>query len=215
MRKPILKAWVVTIALLLTYDNAGAQWSQTATGLFVREVGPVTRPDSARGLGITVIEIKLDRANQPVTRVLRGDSPFLESALQALKGWHFAPASNTKTAFTTITFVFRPAVQNAVEIPPGPIVPYASGEGLPAVPRRIVDAGYPATCAGNGAVVLQLQIDSRGRVQNANALSGPAAFIDDAERAVKQWEFAPARIGSQAVSSTNYAVVVFIRPMTE
>jgi len=186
---------------------------QSDTGLFVREVSPVRRPVDAVGSGVTVIEVRLNRSAMPLTRVLAGESPFVEPAVQSLKSWSFAPQADAKLAFTSITFLFRPAIPNAVTIPVNPIVPLIQDGAYPAIPKEIVDPGYPATCLGGGAVVLEVRIDTKGRVTKVNTISGPPAFVDDAERAVKRWMFTPARLDGRLVTSTSYVMISFIRPV--
>ena len=187
---------------------------QADTGLLVRGVSPLRRPLDAAGLGVTVLEVRLNRSARPVLRVLSGEAPFVEPAVDSLKLWDFSPKTGARSHFASVTYLFRPAVPNAITIPLKPVVRLIQDGAYPAVPKEIVDPGYPETCLGGGAVVLEISVDLQGRVTDVNTISGTQAFVDHAERAVKRWRFVPAQLDGTEMTSTSYVVISFVRPLT-
>jgi TonB family protein len=183
------------------------------SGLAVREVASPIRPGNAIGHGLTVVEVRLNRLSQPVTRVIRGEAPFIEPAIKALESWSYFPAADTKAAFTSVSFFFRPARAEAIklELAPEQLV---LDKNHASVPATIIDPGYPAICLGSGVVTMEVRIDRSGKVTSVKTLSGPPAFVEDAELAVKRWTFTPAERDGRPVTSTSYVVISFVRPLT-
>jgi TonB family protein len=66
----------------------------------------------------------------------------------------------------------------------------------PVFPPRAIEAGdvlYPEVATGDATVVVELLIDEKGRVQDANVLEGSLAFADAVRAAAPWWRFEPAR----------------------
>jgi TonB family protein len=60
-----------------------------------------------------------------------------------------------------------------------------------------------------GTVVVDVQVDVRGKVTKATAISGPAILRAEAENAVLRWQFRPANVEGIAVPSTSQVSIVF------
>jgi TonB family protein len=189
-------------------------WMQFPSGLLLREVVAPVRTVSSYGSSVVVMEVRIDRNQRPVPRILSGDNLAAESALQAVRSWSFAPLPGSLTGITSVTFFFRPAIINPVKPEIAQTLPTIAQPAYAAVPKEIVDPGYPATCLGGGAVTLEVQIDASGSVTKVHAISGPGAFTEDAEQAVKRWKFVPARLEGIPVASLSYVVISFVRPLT-
>jgi protein TonB len=68
------------------------------------------------------------------------------------------------------------------------------GDQAPAILSR-VDPVYPKLARAvrmEGTVELSILVDERGYPMEIQALGGPAAFVAESERAVRQWRFTPA-----------------------
>ena len=97
----------------------------------------------------------------------------------------------------------RPAVQT----------PPASMRAAPATVISRVLPVYPAIARRlrvSGTVVVEVQIDERGRPVKAVAESGPAVLYAEAVNAVLQWRFKPATLDGVAISSVTKVSIVFI-----
>jgi hypothetical protein len=82
----------------------------------------------------------------------------------------------------------------------------------PPQPSIIMDPGYPMDSIAEGCVILQLQIDSSGRVQKTDVIQDIPSLTSTATRAVSQWQFLPARQDGKAVPGTAIAVISFLKP---
>jgi protein TonB len=201
----MLKSLALLIALV---------WMQFPSGLLLREAVAPVRSVSSYGSSVVVMEVRMDRNQRPIPRMLSADSLSAEPALQAVKSWSFTPMPGSLTGITSVTFFFRPAIINPIKPVIPAMLPTISQPAYAAVPKEIVDPGYPATCLGGGAVTLEVQIDASGMVTKVQAITGPNAFVDDAEQAVKRWKFVPARLEGKPVASLSYVVISFVRPLT-
>jgi TonB family protein len=73
-------------------------------------------------------------------------------------------------------------------------MPLLKKEVLPIYPNNAKDAKL------EGRVELKLLIDEKGRVRKVEVLSGEEIFLEEAVRAIKQFEFQPARLNGKTVA---------------
>ena len=170
-----------------------------------------TFPPNAVGGGTVVAT--LDVSNGSVTRVnvISGAEPFADSARTALAAWKFPPSADTEHATVVVDFA-----------PPGM---YAVGSAKRRVsapreeasgpyPRTVQDPQYPPTGAGQGSVVLSVDLDAGGAVGKVGVVKDLGAFTQAGLKAVQQWRFSPARDASgRKRPSRVYAVLVFRTPI--
>jgi hypothetical protein len=71
---------------------------------------------------------------------------------------------------------------------------------------------YPRGASGNATVRFSILIATDGRVLEVSPLSGPAAFIEAAEKAVRMYEYEPPRDNGQPVEVLTEVEVRFIQP---
>jgi TonB family protein len=186
---------------------------QTAVELRVSEVVAPARPPNAAGSGLVILEVRLGPDGKPIPRVLLGEEPFIQPSIESLRAWQFNGRAGSESAVSTVTFLYRPATNQPVQFAAGPLQPWVTPRH-PAVPRVISDPGYPPVCVGAGTVILEAKVDSAGDVPRVIVLSGPAAFTDRAEQAVRSWKFLPAQSAGQNVRATSFVVISFARPLS-
>jgi protein TonB len=63
----------------------------------------------------------------------------------------------------------------------------------------------------SGAVVIEITVDERGKVQAAEAISGPPELLQAAVDAAKQWEFRPTALSGVAVKVIGRITFNFTR----
>lgn len=170
-----------------------------------------TFPPNAVGGGTVVAT--LDVSNGSVTRVnvISGAEPFAGSARTALAAWQFPPSPDTERVTVVVDFA-----------PPGM---YATGSAKRRVaapreeasgpyPRTVRDPQYPPTGAGQGSVVLSVDLDAGGAIGKVGVVKDLGAFTQAGLQAVQQWRFSPARDASgDKRPSRVYAVMVFRAPI--
>ena len=180
--------------------------------LLVRGVPP-SRPLGTLATGVSVVEVEMDGRTRSVqTRQLYGQPPFVTPGLNALMSWDFAVPPGTAAARTSVTFLYRSPAIYAARIPPIAVKPWAPGQNTSALPQQVVDPGYPMTSTAEGIVTLAVRIDTEGAVIGVERVSGDAALFEQSQIALKSWKFSPARVANNAVNSTAYVVISFVRP---
>ena len=97
--------------------------------------------------------------------------------------------------------------------PPPPAHPLRAGLDV-REPRKVKDVKpvYPslaATSRVQGVVVLDCQIDPRGRVVDVKVLRGNVVLIESAVEAVRQWVYTPTLVNGVPVSVTMTVTVTF------
>jgi TonB family protein len=186
---------------------------QTAVGLRVSEVVAPARPPNAIGSGLVILEVGMGSGGKPIARVLLGEEPFIQPSMESLRAWQFNGGAGAESAVSTVTFLYRPATIQPVQFSAAGLQPWVTPT-RPAVPRLISDPGYPPVCVGAGTVILEAKVDSVGDVSRVTVLSGPAAFTERAEQAVRSWKFQPAQSADQPVRATSFVVISFARPLS-
>jgi TonB family protein len=103
-------------------------------------------------------------------------------------------------------------------------IPFALGGSLllaqqPAAPSyepprvvSAVDAAYPVNSVAFGTVVLEVALDSAGKVERVKVVRDISPLTDSAEQAVRQWKFSPARLDGRPVASSLPVAFTFVRP---
>jgi TonB family protein len=90
--------------------------------------------------------------------------------------------------------------------------PAGSRDLAPSVLISQVTPAYPELAIRSrisGSVVLELQIDSEGKVIEVTPVSGPSVFYSEAVKAAMQYRYRPARLDGRNVSSESRVTMVF------
>ena len=176
------------------------------------------------GGGEVLIEALVDRSGV-LTRplVLRSTPPYTQLVLDAIPHWRFLPAATTDRngkvtpaeGSVLIAAVYRPpALFNAPTAgePPKDVgvpsaeVPFPAGVIAPAYPPKAVNVLF-------AAVLLEAQLDERGLVRNAVAVSADPGFESAAREALKHWTFRPASFEGRTVPGMAYVLFGFKAPV--
>ena len=72
-----------------------------------------------------------------------------------------------------------------------------------------VDANYPPNSVGQGTVMLEVAVGTNGEVEHVKVLRDIPSLTVEAERAVKKWKFAPARLNDKPVRATTHVAFNF------
>ena len=159
-------------------------------------------------------------------RVIHGEDPFLQSALDAVESWTFKPATSAKQPVESrisIAFQFpqpyapprQPTSHSYTEearavshVPAGAKVSDAP------LPLTTVEPEYPAGATAQGSAILYESVDAQGRPSLIKAILSANALTASAIAAANQWRFAPATRSGPPVASAAIVVVTFRRPLT-
>jgi TonB family protein len=174
----------------------------------------------AGGYVLLEVDVTADggvRALEP----LRGSEPYTELVSGAVSGWRFSPATRITGTATErlasrvlVAAVFRPPAiflqESAVEeqVRSGA----TTGDRAPWV-RTSVTPPYPPNVAGDGVVLLEVDVGIAGEARGVRVVESAGGFDSAALQAVSRWTFEPARSGDQAVPSFVYVICGFRQPV--
>ena len=189
--------------------------SNTPAAVRLSIAPPPRHPMQTVETGLVVLDMDIDPDGKPShVEMVQGMAPFVEPSLESVRQWIFQPLEKGQGAVpATVVFLFRartvlpdrPVTLNLTPEPP-------DFDGPPR-PMTITDPGYPLQSAAEGVVILQLLIDSRGRVQKTEVIRDIPSLTTTAAHAVSQWRFRPATHAGNAAPGTAFAVVSFLRPV--
>jgi TonB family protein len=131
----------------------------------------------------------------------------------------FIRVLSVRVAALTVPLVFAPAAVHAQAPTPPSNEPRSEEAGTKpdAVPLTLPEPietplEYPEDAEGSSLVVLELTVDSEGRVAEARTVFGEAPFAKAARSAALAWRFQPARRGAIAIPARIRFSVRFTPP---
>lgn len=186
----------------------------------VVSVTDVTYPPKTDAEGIVVFDVSLTEKGQAAeVGAVRDIPPLTSAAAAAVQEWKFKPASQqdmpTPSAIT-VAFVYRPPVSIWTPPPFSPALPNPASSTNAVVPAGILAvayADYRVNSTDSGAVIVQLALDTTGKLTDIKILRGMGAFNAPVLAAVKDWKFQPAQFQGEAVRSNVVLVFVYAPPV--
>ena len=159
---------------------------------------------------------------------IRGETPYLEKALVAVRTWTFLPpraGDHVIGSRIGIVFDFVPRLNNASTPPKIHKFEAASTDSAehtspepnspdrPAFPVVTVEPEYPSGANTQSSVILYASIDEDGQLNSVKVLRGIELFTSAAIAALHQWRFAPAKHLGVNISSPVIVVFTFAQPL--
>jgi hypothetical protein len=148
-------------------------------------------------------------------KVVKGESPFREKTLSALRTWTFLPARAEGHAVESrigITFQFP---QTYLPASTKRTHDYkellANSPDRGALPLSTVEPDSLTNSSADGSVILFELIDREGQVNSTQEFYGSDSLTPAAEAATRQWRFAPGKNGGKESDSAAIVVVMFRR----
>lgn len=170
-----------------------------------------TFPPNAVGGGTVVATLEVSNGSVTRVSVISGAEPFAGSARTALAAWQFPPSPDTEHVTVVVDFA-APGMYAAGSAKRRVAAPREEASGP--YPRTVQDPQYPPNGAGQGSVVLAVDLDVSGAIGKVGVVKDLGAFTQAGLQAVQQWRFSPARDASgDKRPSRVYAVLVFRAPI--
>jgi TonB family protein len=177
----------------------------------------VPYPPQALFGGEVLLDALIDAdGNLSDVRVVNGDAPFLDVALDAVRTWTFNPARvDGRAADARIGIVFQfpqSFLPNVVSKQRSYKEPLSDAGERGALPIATLEPDYPVNSIGEGSVVLYGLVDADGQLTSMSVVQDVGSLTSPTEAAVQQWKFVP---GKQAGAKTQSAVIIvetFRRP---
>jgi TonB family protein len=181
----------------------------------IKDVRPTSPPEAqmARAQGVVVLDATIDAEGKVSNARVVRSVPLLDAAaVAAVRQWEFTPTvidGRAVPVIMTVTVNFTvpegspspsPPAAPPLQAGPSTIQPLRGGPA-PKVTKR-VNASYTADAlrAGvQGTVVVEVTIDSQGRVSDAKVTRSIPLLDSAAVAAARQWEFTPTIIDGTPV----------------
>jgi TonB family protein len=212
-----------TLSADLDHPENAAEQSQGFSAPAPLSLVPPAYPSQSLFGGEVVLDALVDSGGRLADiKVVRGESPFLEKALVAVRTWTFLPArSDGRVVETRIGIAFqfsqpyvppRTATVHNYEDPSADSAGKNSAE-RGAFPLVTVEPEYPPGTDAHGGVILYADIGEQGRLDSVKVLRGLEPLTPAAVAALRQWHFAPGRRAGASVASPAIVVFTFTRPV--
>jgi TonB family protein len=193
----------------------------------VKSAGDAHIPYQFMADGFFVLDVYLDRDGR-ILRIdpLRDPGAMLGAAKNSVGSWTFRAAfrdGHLTASRITAIFVYRPAnYGTAGAVPPKNFVPVIPPDSSADGPNDYVPVGvlsfaypdYPVNSVAWGSVVVQVTVDSSGRITYIDFLHRMNGFDNLAVDALKTWRFRSAKLGGKPVLSRVVIAFVFQPPST-
>jgi TonB family protein len=148
-------------------------------------------------------------------KVVKGESPFREKALSAMRTWTFLPARADARAVEArigVTFQFpQTYLPSAAKRARDYDEPPADSPDRGPQPVSTVEPGSLPNSAGEGSVILFDLVDRQGQITSTTEVYGLESLTTPAEAAARQWRFAPGKHAGADTESAAVAVFIFRR----
>jgi TonB family protein len=215
-------AWHTASAQSDSQENAAEQASGFSPPVPLSLV-PAAYPSQSLFGGEVVLDALVDSGGRLADiKVVRGESPFLEKALVAVRTWTFLPAhQDGHTVETRIGIAFQfpqpyvpprtATVHNYEDASADSAGKNSDERG--ALPFVSVEPDYPSGTEAHGGVILYVDIGPQGRLESVKVLRGLEPLTPAAVAALQRWHFAPGRHAGANVSSPAIIVFTFPRPV--
>ena len=148
-------------------------------------------------------------------KVVKGESPFREKGLSAMRTWTFLPAradGKPVEARIGVTFQFPQTFLRAVENRTREYAALSTNApDRAALPLDTVEPGSLPNSASEGSVILFDVVDKQGQITSTREVYGMELLATPAEAAARQWRFTPGKHAGSETDSAAIAVFVFRR----
>ncbi len=175
---------------------------------------------AAKWQGAVLLQVTVDENGVPQNiQVIRPLGMGLDQkAIEAVQKWRFKPGTKDGQPVPVLANIevnFR--LLQSPELGPGaPPVPGAVAVGSAVMEGRLIQKvppEYPPTARIariQGTVQINLLVGTDGKVENVQAISGPAMLTQAAMEAVRQWVYQPYLLNGQPVTVQTTATVNFV-----
>ena len=226
-RRQILKvAAGLLLASALVVGLAGptpANHAQHFTPPDILTASDIPFPATTVASGVVTLAVNLDSTGQIMNIQTLRDIPTLTTqATITLQNWTYAPAKlNGKPVPSTliVNIVFDPAFLESNNIPLGPPESFQppNAKATPYTPPQLLTATfppYPTNGLGSGAVVLDVTINSQGKIAHVAPVLDVPTLTAAAAAALQNWSFSAAIYGNTPLTSKVVVAMVFRNPAT-
>jgi len=187
----------------------------------VSTAGDIPYPASGLDAGVVTLSVDLDKTGRVIAvTILRDISSVSGPAAAAVRSWTYTPATRDGKpvpSTLTINIVYDPGFLGADNIPlppPSQVQPISTKDPafFPPQLNTATFAPYPAKAKAQGAVVLNVTLDTNGNAAQVATLRDVPPLTASATGALKNWNFSAATYEGNPIQSHMVVAFVFRSP---
>jgi outer membrane biosynthesis protein TonB len=187
----------------------------------VSTAGDIPYPASGLDAGVVTLSVDLDKIGRVIAvTILRDISSVSGPAAAAVRSWTYTPATRDGKpvpSTLTINIVYDPGFLGADNIPlppPSQVQPISTKDPafFPPQLNTATFAPYPAKAKAQGAVVLNVTLDTNGNAAQVATLRDVPPLTASATGALKNWNFSAATYEGNPIQSHMVVAFVFRSP---
>jgi outer membrane biosynthesis protein TonB len=185
------------------------------------KAGNIPYPTSSLDAGVVTLSVDLDKTGRVIAvTILRDISSVSGPAAAAVRSWTYTPATRDgKPVPSTLTtnIVYDPGFLGADNMPlppPSQVQPISTKDPafFPPQLNTATFAPYPAKAKAQGAVVLNVTLDTNGNAAQVATLRDVPPLTASATGALKNWNFSAATYEGNPIQSHMVVAFVFRSP---
>jgi outer membrane biosynthesis protein TonB len=187
----------------------------------VSKAGDIPYPANSLDAGVVTLSVHIEKTGQVLGVTILRDIPSVSGPAEAaVRSWTYIPAmldGKPVPSTLTINIEYDPGFLGADNIPlppPAQVQPISTKDPgfLPPQLNTANFAPYPAKAKTQGAVVLNVQLDTNGNVANVATLRDIQPLTASATGVLKNWNFSAATYKGNPIQSHMIVAFVFRSP---
>lgn len=187
----------------------------------VSKAGDIPYPANSLDAGVVTLSVYVEKTGQVLGVTILRDIPSVSGpAAAAVRSWTYTPATmdgKPVQSTLTINIEYDPGFLGADNIPlppPSQVQPISKDDPpfFPPVLNTATFAPYPAKAKAQGAVVLNVTLDTNGNASQVVILRDVPPLTASATAALKNWNFSAATYEGNPIQSHMAVAFVFRSP---
>jgi len=187
----------------------------------VTKAGDIPYPANSLDAGVVTLSVYIEKTGQVLGVTILRDIPSVSGpAAAAVRSWTYTPATldgKPVQSTLTINIEYDPGFLGADNIPlppPSQVQPISKDDPpfFPPVLNTATFAPYPAKAKAQGAVVLNVTLDTNGNASQVVTLRDVPPLTASATAALKNWNFSAATYDGNPIQSHIAVAFVFRSP---
>lgn len=187
----------------------------------VSKAGEIPYPANSLDAGVVTLSVYVEKTGQVLGVTILRDIPSVSGpAAAAVRSWTYTPATidgKPVQSTLTINIEYDPgflAADNIPLPPPSQVQPISKDDPqfFPPVLNSASFAPYPAKAKAQGAVVLNVTLDTNGNASQVVTLRDVPPLTASAIAALKNWNFSAATYEGNPIQSHMAVAFVFRSP---
>ena len=189
----------------------------------VSKAGDIPYPANSLDAGVVTLSVYVEKTGQVLGVTILRDIPSVSGpAAAAVRSWTYTPATldgKPVQSTLTINIEYDPGILGADNIPlppPSQVQPISKDDPpfFPPVLNTATFAPYPAKAKAQGAVILNVTLDTNGNASQVVILRDVPPLTASATAALKNWNFSAATYEGNPIQSHMAVAFVFRSPST-